>query len=122
MKKKPKLTSADVWVELSQVGYGCQQALAWRRGWPWPIGIVWFTVSNRRGGSLVVIGHSYVPEPYRRQGIRTLMHKAIAAAWPKPIFVTGNDPSRSGSAWMKAMGYEENGAGMMVLVPWRRKP
>lgn len=116
---KAKLTDKDLWVEMVDVGYGCRQALAWKRGWFAPVGVVWFNAVNRDGGTLVQTLHSYVPEPYRRQGIRTVMHNAIAAAYKNPLFVTGDDSTYEGSAWMTGMGFEWL-HGQMVLQP--KKP
>ncbi len=105
MKKKAKLDKASVWVEFLDVGYGCKQALAWRRGWPVPIGVVWYQAFTRKGGSLLQVFESYVLPHARRLGVRTLIHRAMETQHPSSIFVTGDMPSKSGAAWMSHMGF-----------------
>ncbi len=122
-RKKPerpaKLTAADVWVEAGEVGYGCRQATAWKRGWPVPIGVVWYQAFGRDGGTLVQVAHSYVLPEWRRRGVRTIMHGAIAGLFVNPLFVTGDDPTKAGAAWMRSMGYARLN-GQMMLDPGKK--
>ena len=81
---------------------------AYHEDMPMPLGVVWYSFA---GLNCVQIYSSFVDGHYRRCGIRTYLHEKLLAAYPHVERVLSGAGTKSGMAWMKAVGYKKTAAG-----------
>lgn len=72
-----------------------------------PICVVWF---NFCANDRIQVLNSYVDERLRRCGLRTMVHKQMLEWYPNRTIVSSHG-TKSGQAWMKAVGYKQTEAG-----------
>lgn len=76
--------------------------------WPRPIAIVWWRFSGSDG---VDVLDSLVQSRLRRCGLRTLLNEFLFRFYPQVQVIRTPDGTRSGLAWMKAVGYRKTDSG-----------
>jgi hypothetical protein len=74
---------------------------------PMPVCVVWFRFFGLEG---IEIDNSFTFEYLRRCGLRTMAHNFLVRAYPEHYFLSGAG-TKSGAAWMKAVGYRQTSAG-----------
>lgn len=72
---------------------------------PSPVGVVWYTFTDRC--KAIVIQRSYVREPYRRCGIRSFLHRSLIEAYPDVDRVVTDTGTDTGEAWLLAAGFKK---------------
>lgn len=86
---------------------GTFTAEAYHEDCPMPLAVVWFGFFGLKG---IQIQNSFTFELVRRAGLRTYIHEKMLAAYPSRYILSGAG-TKSGSAWMKAVGYKQTDAG-----------
>lgn len=80
------------------------ECICWR--YPMPVGIVWYRMLYR--GTVLETLSSFVIEPMRRKGIRTLMHNELKNIEGVEKMIT-EIGTADGRAWMTATGWLQVG-------------
>lgn len=74
---------------------------------PMPLAVVWYGFFGLQG---IQIQNSFTFEHVRRSGLRTYLHETMLYGYPGHYILSGAG-TKSGEAWMKAIGYRRTKAG-----------
>jgi hypothetical protein len=86
---------------------GTFTAEAYHEDCPMPLCVVWFGFFGLQG---IQIQNSFTFEYVRRAGLRSFIHEQMVKAYPDRYVLSGAG-TKSGEAWMKAVGYRKTAAG-----------
>jgi len=107
-KKKEKIKWS--WVTHRDLENGMMQYECYTKKDPCPSGVVWGYGAGLPGWKkpIFIVMHSYTHPWAQRQGVRTRIRKEMLKTYKAIVTFAG---TRSGAAWMKAVGYKK-------LRPW----
>lgn len=105
-----ELDMKKCWVTDRDIGQGVRELHVWTPRLGMPIGTLWFVPFGPGvgGKKRVEVLSSYVPEHYRRNGVRTFMNDFLFGDLDVDVIVTASGSSDGGEAFMLAAGYERD--------------
>lgn len=84
---------------------------------PMPLAVVWFGFV---GMNAIQIFNSFVFEYARRAGLRSYIHEQMLNSYPGRYVISGAG-TKSGTAWMEAIGYKRTAAGFEFHPKQKKK-
>lgn len=92
---------------------GTMVITATRQDLPYLVGVVWYAFGQNN--TRLSLLNSFVHEDYRRQGIRTYLHRQLILGYPDVKYIVTCRGTKSGKAWLIAAGFKQHDDGWWKL-------